>query len=66
MNDEEYRFLRKEIDRLGAHNLPEPEKCDKCGSPLQSGRGMVGETVLYCEEHGIQWEDSEDAIRRVL
>ncbi len=58
-------FEAREIARC--KNKSVPSHCPKCGSELESSRGYVGETVLYCPEgHGICWEDSEDAIRRVI
>jgi hypothetical protein len=49
---------------------PEPDRCPKCGGDLEVGSGMVGEVVLYCPSKsctsGIVWEDSADAVRRVL
>ena len=51
-------------------NDPEPEKCRSCGSPLAESKGYVGEAILYCPDEdcpeGIQWEDQEDVIRRVI
>jgi len=57
--------IKKEIERLGIKNDPMPEVCDECQVLLEMGGGMVGERVLYCKEHGIKWEDNEDAIRRI-
>ncbi len=54
--------VQKELYRTGTRNEPVPGKCPKCGSELDEGGGYVGETVLFCPEHGIVWEDSEDAI----
>lgn len=58
--------LERELERLGVKNDPEPSRCPKCKEHLILGEGMVGETVLYCLEHGIVWEDSEGALARVL
>ena len=62
--------MRSEWDRQELakyHNEPEPDCCDECGGELVSGRGMVGEEVLYCPNgHGLKWEDIEGAVRRVL
>jgi hypothetical protein len=58
--------VQYELRRLGVENSPEPKVCPTCKSPLESCRGMVGESVLICGTHGAVWEDSEDAIRRVL
>ena len=57
-------FEAGEIAR--ATNEPVPEGCPRCGAELEEAGGMVGETVLVCPEHGIVWEDSEDAVRRVI
>jgi len=59
--------VRKELKRLGVKNDPRPlgDKCPKCGKEMKSVGGMVGEEMLLCEEHGIQWTDNEGAIRRV-
>ena len=54
-----------ELERRGIQNDPMPDVCPKCGAELESGGGYVGETILYCKEHGICWEDCEGAIRRV-
>jgi len=59
-----------ELERRGIENAPQPEKCPKCGGELEESQGYVGETVLFCPnqncEQGVVWEDSEDAIRRVI
>lgn len=47
-------------------NEPCPSECPQCGRPLMLGKGFVGEPVLWCEEHGLVWEDTEGAIRRVI
>ena len=62
------RLLARERRRLGIKNVdPPPERCPKCGAALESGDGYVGEEVLYCPNgHGIFWEDSEEALRRIL
>ena len=55
----------REIARY--RNRPRPGKCEVCEGLLEEGGGYVGETVLYCPEgHGIFWEDSEDAVRRIM
>ncbi len=65
-NTKEY-YVQKEIFNKNMENKPIPDKCPKCGTPLNEGPGYVGETVLFCPKgHGVFWEDSEDAIRRVL
>ena len=56
-------FEAREIARAFSHR---PSNCPKCGGPLESSRGYVGEELLYCREHGIQWEDAMDAVRRVI
>jgi hypothetical protein len=58
--------VQYELRRLGVENSPEPQVCPTCKGPLENRRGMVGESVLICGTHGDVWEDSEDAIRRVL
>lgn len=59
--------LQRELRRLNIKNDPCPSVCAECGAKLESGSGMVGETVLYCPNgHGIKWEDQEGAIRRVF
>jgi len=55
-----------EIKRLGVENEEQPDICRKCKGELRSGSGYAGETVLYCPNHGIQWEDSVQAIRNVF
>lgn len=49
-------------------NEPEPDRCPHCGSvDLEESKGYVGELVLYCKScRLIVWEDSDDAIRRVI
>jgi len=58
--------VQREIERLGIKNDPTPETCSECGAELLQGSGMVGESILYCKDHGIKWEDSEDAIEIVF
>ena len=58
--------VQQDIRRLGVENSPEPQVCPTCKGPLEACGGMVGESVLICGTHGVVWEDSEDAIRRVL
>lgn len=58
--------VQRELRKKGIVNEPMPDTCPKCGGELLAGSGYVGETVLYCQQHGPCWEDSEDAIRRVL
>jgi len=58
--------VQRELKRLGIENDPRPETCPDCGAELEVTGGYVNETILYCKEHGVCWEDSEDAIRRVL
>ena len=62
--------VQHELGRLGIENDECPEDCHKCGTPLEEASGMVGETIMYCPnddcDAGVQWEDSEDIIRRVL
>ena len=48
-----------------APEAPADDKCPKCGAELTVHRGYVGEAVLVCPDHGIVWEDTADAIRRV-
>lgn len=55
-----------ELRRMGIKNTQRPTLCPDCQGQLESHRGMVGEPVLVCPTHGIVWEDSEEAIRRVL
>ncbi len=57
--------LQQELRRLGIKNAPRPTRCPDCGVQLSMGEGMVGETSLYCDKHGVVWEDSEGAIRNV-
>ena len=59
--------VRRELDRLGIENEPVPEKCDTCGSEnLGSAPGMVGETMIVCNDCGrVLWCDDEGAIRAV-
>lgn len=58
--------LQLELQRLGIENEPAPAVCPECGVNLKVIRGMVGETVLVCDKHGIVWEDQESAIRNVI
>lgn len=58
--------VQRELQRLGVKNSPRPSTCPKCGAELSESGGYAGETVLCCPTHGVVWEDSEDAIRRVL
>lgn len=58
--------VQQELRRTGIRNAPQPTCCPECKGPLQATGGMVGESVLVCSNHGIVWEDAEDAIRRVL
>jgi hypothetical protein len=66
--DDRDRIRMFEEREIAKHpNEPEPDKCPRCGGELTAGKGMVGETILYCEAGcGIVWEDGEDAIRRVI
>ena len=57
--------VQRELDRLGIENEPCPDVCPECGGELQSSRGFADETILYCQDHGIVWEDMEGAIRNV-
>jgi len=64
--DEVEAEILMELRRLGVQNDSQPDVCPKCGAELEAGSGYVGETILYCPNgHGVFWEDSEDAIRRV-
>jgi len=59
--------VQKELRKLGIKNEHCPDTCPKCGSSLEESGGYVGETILFCPKgHGVFWEDSEDAIRKVL
>ena len=62
------RQLERELERLGIDPTDAgPEKCLRCGSELSEGKGMVGERILFCSKGcGIVWEDSADAIARVI
>ncbi len=60
------RWEESEIAKAAANNPPAPDECPHCGAEVKCSTGMVGEEVLYCEEHGLLWEDSADAIRRVI
>ena len=62
----EQRELWRELDRMGIENDPCPTGCKTCGAELHESSGFANETILYCKEHGIQWEDSEGAISNVL
>lgn len=67
----EDRFYYQELDKLGAWNEPfeesEPDRCPRCQAPVNSFPGMVGEEVRVCSKGcGYHWEDTEDAIRRVI
>jgi hypothetical protein len=64
-NPAEYE-LRRELERLGIENAQQPASCLHCGASLNKGEGMAGETILFCAEHGIIWEDAEGAIRNVF
>ena len=66
--EERNRGLRFEMLEVAKHpNDPVPDCCPECKGELESGSGYVGEAVLYCSKCGIiVWEDSEDAIRRVV
>lgn len=59
-------FEARERARVHFKSSPRPTKCRQCGRHLISDRGYVGEEILYCPKHGIQWEDTEDAISRVI
>ncbi len=41
------------------------DRCSECNKYLQSAKGYVGELMLFCPEHGIQWceEVTEEMIR---
>ena len=56
---------RPDQEEMEEDNIP-PDSCRTYKGELKSSSGMVGEEVLYCPTHGIQWEDSDDAIRRVI
>jgi NAD-dependent DNA ligase len=63
--------VRRECERLGINpNEIPPDNCPACGSELEVSKGYVGEGILYCPnpecKKGIVWEDSAEAIRRVL
>jgi len=62
--------VQRELQRMGIRNHDCPEVCPGCGGELACGEGYVGETLVYCPnekcDKGILWEDSEDAIRRIL
>jgi RNA polymerase subunit RPABC4/transcription elongation factor Spt4 len=61
------RFEAQEISKHANEDVP--EVCPKCGKndELDEGGGMVGEPIIFCKRCSeVIWEDSEDAIRRVL
>jgi len=81
LSDEERRqaryleYLDQGMDSFEARelskqeNAPIPEICPECGKSdqIKEGGGYVGETVLYCDRcHRLLWEDSVDAVRRVI
>ncbi len=47
-------------------NIPRPSRCPSCKRELESGGGYVGEEIVYCPEHGVLWEDIEDARSRII
>lgn len=61
--------VQTELKRLGIRNKPRPTFCAMCGTRLMVSRGLVGETVLGCNNKdcnvGVVWEDQEQAIRNV-
>lgn len=61
--------LQRELHRLGVRNDPAPagSKCPECGTPLDYGSGMVGETMIWCKSVDCRygWCDNEAAIRNV-
>lgn len=66
-NPAEYE-LQKELQRLGIENDAHPGQfCPDCGSELQWGSGMAGESMAFCpnEDCNYGWSDNEQAIRNV-
>jgi hypothetical protein len=64
--DKAQKELWREMDRLGVENEPCPDVCKICKAELKESDGFAGEPILYCEKHGVQWEDCEGAIRNVI
>ena len=54
------------IELRKTRNVPRPSRCPTCRGTLESGGGYVGEEIVYCPEHGILWEDSEQARSRTI
>jgi uncharacterized protein (DUF983 family) len=59
---------RQQIEKAAEDAGPRPSKCPKCGyGKLHSHEGYVGEEILVCEMcNEIVWEDSGDAVARVI
>lgn len=36
--------------------MNKPNFCNECGEKLIETKGVVGELILECPEHGIKWD----------